>query len=437
MGQYFGTDGIRGRWGSEKINPERITQIAQAIGSWLHKHSEQGDVLIAGDTRQSTAEIMTILGKVLNDQGVNIQSLGMLPSPGLAYMTRTHPQSLLGIMVTASHNPASDNGIKLFGPDGCKLPSAQEQVLDQLVGKGQELTGVEVVPGITTHVEANAYLAFLQAYSSFIPFRTIVLDAANGAASYFAKQVFANHTGRIIEIASNPDGENINLECGATAPEAAREAVLANQADIGIVLDGDADRIVLIDHEGQVIDGDAILYLFAKYHQPKGVVGTLMTNYGLEQILQSMGIGFERTAVGDKYIIERLKQLDWPYGAESSGHVISLALNPTGDGLLTALLIMQMAQKQQCSIKDLLEGYHPYPQTLINIKIDQSPDAVMQQKEMVELIDKTNESLRNQGRLLIRPSGTEPLIRVMVEAKLDSIAQRTAQRVSEAVREML
>ncbi len=429
----FGTDGIRGRYGSPALNRAIVQQVAHAVGSYVAAGNNRR-VIIAGDTRFSTQEVIDTIKTCLRQWGITVAYLGIVPTPVLAYMTAADGYAL-GIMVTASHNPWQDNGIKFFNHKGRKLSAQQRTHFESLMqqehlpegsGKGQFFS-----------TNADAYWDMLQArLPADFNHGRIVVDAANGAASAWIAPLFSALPSQLIEVASHPNGENINVCSGVTNPQNAIETVRKTNAQVGIILDGDGDRVHLVDEQGTLVDGDAILYILARFlaHQGSGVVGTQMSNLGLEQALNGLQVGFTRTAVGDQYVLEALLEKGWQYGAEPSGHVICMQENPTGDGLLAAITVLNLMAQHQCRLSDLLSDYQPHPLVLINERV-QNAKQLLEQAEIAHYLSKQQAVIeRIGGRVLIRASGTEPLVRIMVEMPNVAQAEQQAEQIREYIR---
>ena len=439
---YFGTDGIRGTVGQAPITPDFVLRLGHAVGRVLKSHQQKATVLIGKDTRISGYMLESALEAGFASAGVDVLLTGPLPTPGVAYLTRALRLDL-GVVISASHNPFGDNGIKFFSAHGEKLPDAWEQEVEAALaetpcwvdsaalGKARRLDDAQgrYVEFCKSTVSAEFTLKGLK----------LVIDGAHGAAYQVAPSVFHELGAEVIAIGCSPDGLNINDGFGATHPDALVSAVRAHHADYGIALDGDADRLQLVDAGGRLYSGDELLYLMvldrlARGHPPKGVVGTLMTNLAIEQALRARGIEFVRTKVGDRYVLEELLARGWQLGGEGSGHLIALDCHTTGDGLVSALQVLLAVVRSGRSLAQLLEGVALFPQVLVNVRLvpgqdwQQSPAlAALQQDVLAEL--------GKRGRLLIRPSGTEPLLRVMVEAQDATLAESCAQRLADAVRQ--
>ncbi|MBP7566066.1 MAG: phosphoglucosamine mutase [Burkholderiaceae bacterium] len=439
--KYFGTDGIRGTVGQPPITPDFVLKLAHAVGRVLRRTEERPTVLIGKDTRLSGYMLESALESGFNSAGVDVVLLGPLPTPGVAYLTRAQRASL-GVVISASHNAFPDNGIKFFSAKGSKLDDAWELAVEAAleeppvwadsaaIGKARRLGDA-----------AGRYIEFCKStFPHDLTLRglKIVVDAAHGAAYHIAPKVFHELGADVIAIGCAPDGLNINHEVGATHPEALVRAVRANHADYGIALDGDADRLQVVDATGRLYNGDELLYLMAADRLARdevvpGVVGTLMTNMAVELALRERGVKFERARVGDRYVLEALEHHRWLLGGEGSGHLLVLDRHTTGDGLVSALQVLQACVRSGQSLAQLLAGVQLYPQTLINVRL--RPDQDWKGSATVTSeIAAVERELGDQGRVLIRPSGTEPLVRVMVEAREAARAEVAARRLADAVR---
>ena len=444
---YFGTDGVRGRVGDLPMTPDWVLKFGWVVGKALSEQVKPV-VVIAKDTRLSGYMFESALEAGLMASGADVMLLGPMPTPAVSVLVQ-HLKADIGIMVSASHNPFEDNGLKLFGADGEKISKSLENSINLLMAKtlSSDLQVVEAVKmGKASRFE-QASLVYSDYLEKTLPISlkssdrfkrlNIVLDCANGANYHIAPEFLRRMGASITTIGCAPDGVNINVNSGSTSLSAIKEAVLTHQADIGIAFDGDADRVILIDEHGQVVDGDAILYLLALAAQRKGelkggVVGTLMSNVGLEIALKSHGIPFERTQVGDKYVTERLKDLNWFLGGENSGHVVMLQHGKTGDGLLVALhVLVEMVVREQ-SLSSLLGGLELLPQVLVNVKV-KTDGIVSEHPKVKQLVAEVEEHLGGRGRVLLRPSGTEPLIRVMVEGDIGVDIKAQAEKIAELI----
>ena len=439
--QYFGTDGIRGTVGQAPITPDFILRLAHAVGRVLKQTEDRPTVLIGKDTRISGYMLESALESGFNSAGVDVVLLGPLPTPGVAYLTRAQRASL-GVVISASHNPFADNGIKFFSAQGAKLSDAWELKVEAALS--QDPVWVDSISLGKTRRLADAagrYIEFCK--STFdndltLRGRKIVVDAAHGAAYHIAPKVFHELGAEVIAIGCSPDGLNINKDLGATHPEALVQAVKDNHADFGVALDGDADRLQLVDSEGRLFNGDELLYLIADErlgrdeHVP-GVVGTLMTNMAVEVALKARGVQFVRAKVGDRYVLEELEKNKWILGGEGSGHLLALDKHTTGDGLISALQVLQACVRSEKTMAQLLDGVTLFPQTLINVRLSPGQDWKANARLTAET-QAAEAALGDTGRVLIRASGTEPLVRVMVEARDATQALGWAQRIADTLK---
>jgi phosphoglucosamine mutase len=437
--RYFGTDGIRGRVGDNPMTVEFVMKLGWAAGRVLTRNGETR-VVIGKDTRISGYMFESALEAGLSAAGVDIMLLGPMPTPGIAYLAHTLRASA-GIVISASHNPFDDNGIKFFDGYGAKLPDETELAIEEMMAEPM-ITVESRFLGKASRIDdgRGRYIEFCK---RTIPSRatlrglTLVVDCANGATYNTAPDVFRELGAQVITIGDEPDGLNINADCGALYPEAMREHVLRHGADAGIALDGDGDRVIMMDAAGEVVDGDEILYIIAKAGRDSGrlkggVVGTLMSNLGLEHALARDGIPFCRAPVGDRYVMEGLRDQGWHLGGENSGHIIYLARTTTGDGIVAALQVLHVMAKQGRSLAELKSGMSKYPQVLLNVRVATRPD-LSQYPEVQAEVRAVEEELGGRGRVLLRPSGTEPLVRVMVEAEEGLPVQQLAERIAACV----
>ena len=437
--RYFGTDGIRGKVGEAPITPEFILKLGWAFGRVMKREGKDG-ILIGKDTRISGYMFESALQAGLSAAGVNIRLLGPMPTPGIAYLTRTlHAQA--GIVISASHNPFYDNGIKFFSSEGTKLPDELEFAIEDELQKPMHTVDSKHLGKAKRVVDAaGRYIEFCK---STIPSRIdlngmrVVVDCAHGATYHIAPNVFKELGAKVIAIGNEPDGLNINLDCGSTKPKALQAAVIEHQADIGIALDGDGDRLIMVDHKGEEVDGDEILFIIAESRFKTGtlngsVVGTLMSNLGLEHALQERGIGFERALVGDRYVMEVLKREGWMIGGESSGHILCLDRTSTGDGIISALQVVSAMFERDCTLHELKSGMKKYPQHLVNVPADKSFDLAAC-GVINDAILGVEAELAESGRVLLRPSGTEPVVRVMVEGRTHEQVTRLANQLASVI----
>jgi len=438
--KYFGTDGIRGLVGVAPITPEFALKLGWAAGKVLAKQGTR-KVLIGKDTRISGYMLECALEAGLSAAGLDVAFMGPMPTPAVAYLTRTF-RAEAGIVISASHNPYHDNGIKFFSANGTKLPDEVELAIEAQLEK--ELTCVESAElGKAVRID-DAAGRYIEYCKSTFPSRAslkglkIVLDCAHGATYHIAPSVFRELGAEIITIGVEPNGLNINDGCGATAPEALAERVIAEKADLGVAYDGDGDRLMMVDHTGYVIDGDEILYIIARDalrngELKGGVVGTLMANMGLELALKSLGIPFARSAVGDRYVVEMLLEKDWRIGGENSGHIISLDHTTTGDGIVSSLLVLAAQVNSGLTLKELRSGMSKFPQVLVNVRFSGDSDPLLAESVQQSVAD-VEQELGDRGRVLLRKSGTEPLIRVMVEGEDEAHVLALANKIADAVK---
>lgn len=428
--ELFGTDGVRGLANEYPLDDAGSEAIGRAVGTYFAKAGQQ--IVIACDTRESSERIVRQVAKGLQGVGVRVVFIGVLPTPGLAYITAQHDNFVAGVMITASHNPYEFNGVKVFGPDGGKLPDDTEEKVSHDIAHGvPDRSGgsYEARPEL-----AQEYEDFLVASAGGASFSNmhLVVDAAHGAAFGVAARVFERLRARVTPLAVSPNGRNINVASGATDPSAAQQLVVSGQADLGIVLDGDADRLILIDHLGRVFDGDHILYLLAVGLEKTTVVATVMSNLGAEQALAAHSIAMVRTAVGDRYVLEYMVEHGDTLGGEQSGHIIMTDLSTTGDGLLAAVQVLCVLKNSGKSLAAWNEEVETVPQALVNFRIEDKMRLNI--PEVQDYIRVKSAELGNTGRILVRPSGTEPLARVMVEApNANDLAQEMATHIAELV----
>ncbi|NBW24093.1 MAG: phosphoglucosamine mutase [Betaproteobacteria bacterium] len=436
---YFGTDGIRGTVGVAPITPDFVLRLAHAVGRVLKRTEERPTVLIGKDTRISGYMLESAMESGFNSAGVDVVLLGPLPTPGVAYLTRAQ-RAALGVVISASHNPFADNGIKFFSAQGTKLSDAWERDVEAMLeqdpawvdsahlGKSRRLTDA-----------AGRYIEFCKSvFPADLTLKglKLVVDAAHGAAYQVAPTVLRELGAQVTTIGCAPDGMNINKEVGATHPQALVAAVHAAQADYGIALDGDADRLQVVDGQGRLYNGDELLYLLVherllQSQAVAGVVGTLMTNMAVELALRARGIAFVRAKVGDRYVLEELDKRGWILGGEGSGHLLALDRHSTGDGVISALSVLAACTRAGRSLAQLLSDLTLFPQVLINVRI--SPDSDWQRNARAqEALRAVEAELGDAGRVLVRASGTEPLLRVMVEARDLTHAQACAERLADA-----
>ncbi|MDQ2069126.1 phosphoglucosamine mutase [Natronospira bacteriovora] len=439
--RYFGTDGIRGPVGPAPMSADVIVRLGWAAGRVLCG-GQRGRVVIGRDTRVSGDMLESALEAGLVSAGAEVDLLGVLPTPGIAYLTRALG-ARAGIVISASHNPFQDNGIKFFGPDGRKLDDETELAIEQALDEVFESVPaarlgmarrVEDAPGRYIEFCKNAAPAGVR-----LDGLRIVVDSANGAAHRVAPAVFRELGADVISIGADPDGYNINEGVGSTSPEAMQAAVREHGAHLGIALDGDADRVIMADEQGKLRDGDELLYVIAQGRKQAGklrgpVVGTVMTNLGIEQAIQSAGMQFERASVGDRYVLELLDRSGGLIGGESSGHIICLDRSTTGDGIVAALQVLTEMVLSETSLAGLCRSLSKFPQRLVNVRVQEKKTA-LESAVLRKAIKAAEAELGADGRVLIRASGTESLIRVMVEGRDESLVRRTVQALAQAVEE--
>lgn len=446
MRKYFGTDGIRGEVGHHPITPQFFLQLGWAVGRVLaacDRGASPGMVLIGKDTRISGYMFESALEAGLISAGVDVGLLGPMPTPAIAYLTRTF-QARAGIVISASHNAFNDNGIKLFSPEGTKLADDVEQAIEAELekpmvtaanlGKARRITDAE-----------GRYIEFCKgsaAWGFSLKGLKLVVDCANGATYRVAPEVFRELGASVKAINVNPDGLNINKDCGSTSTEGLQKAVAEAGADLGIAFDGDGDRVIFVDHQGEVVDGDQLLYIIAA-HQHKfeggcaGAVGTLMSNFGFEMAMNRLKIPFARAKVGDRYVLETMKKNNWLLGGESSGHIVCGNATTTGDGIISALQVLKALRAENRPLHQLKQDMQMLPQVMINVPTKTRAD-LGAHAGIQDAVAKTEAELNGRGRVLLRPSGTEPVVRVMVEGEdhllVESLARELAARVGESLR---
>ena len=441
--KYFGTDGIRGRVGDYPVTAEFMLKLGWATGRVLGG-SRANRVIIGKDTRISGYMFESALEAGLSAAGVDVRLLGPMPTPAIAYLTRTL-HACAGIVISASHNAFADNGIKFFSSEGTKLPDEVEAAIEAEIDHDMVTVASDRL-GKAERVEdaAGRYIEFCK---STIPLSMtlrglkIVVDCANGATYHVAPEVFDELGAEVIAIGVEPDGLNINQACGSTQPELLQKIVLEHRADVGIALDGDGDRVIMVDHKGELVDGDELLFIIARSRQQEGtlqggVVGTLMSNLGLEHALQSSNIDFVRANVGDRYVLELLQQNNSLIGGESSGHIICLDRTTTGDGIVSALQVLAAQVQYGKTLHELKSGMKKYPQLMINVPVSHKVE-LDNTPAIQDAVKSAEQRLAGRGRVLLRPSGTEPLVRVMVEGEdaqqVSAEANQLASVVAEAV----
>ena len=432
--KYFGTDGVRAVAGQFPLTAAWVMDLGAAAGEVLRRQNPRASVVIGKDTRQSGDMLEAALAAGLTSRGVNVIHLGILPTPGVSYLTR-HLGADAGVVISASHNPYEDNGIKFFGADGQKLRDATEHeieaAIDEVPGFAP-VTGV-ALGGVTNYTDAERlYVAFLLSHAPDLSGLRIALDCANGAAYRVAPKVFQAAGADVFAVYTTPDGRNINRGCGSTHMDHLRRLVMEGDYDLGVAFDGDADRALFVDSRGREVQGDHMLLLNARARGERAVVTTIMANMGLEVKLRGAGIGLERTAVGDRYVHERLHEQGLNLGGEQSGHVLFLDVAPTGDGVLTALLTLGSLRKLDTTLDAVHDDLVMYPQTLVNVRV-QDKKAIARDPEVGRAVEAAEARLRGRGRVNLRPSGTENLIRVMVEGQDETEIHQIARELAGVV----
>ncbi|MCG8393097.1 MAG: phosphoglucosamine mutase [Pseudomonadales bacterium] len=440
--KYFGTDGVRGTVGQFPITPDFVLKLGWAAGRVLAAHGGS-KILIGKDTRISGYMFESALEAGISAAGIDVRLLGPLPTPGIAYLTRTL-SAQAGIVISASHNAYTDNGIKFFGPDGRKLNDEIEQEIERLLDEEMSVVPTDEIGKVRRIDDARGrYIEFCKSTAPGLDLQgmKIVVDTANGAAYHIAPDVLEELGAKVIPLANTPDGFNINRDCGSTHPAQLQQRVVDEGADLGIALDGDADRLIMVDHTGKLVDGDQLLFVIARDRKESGeevpgVVGTLMSNFGLELALQEQGIELVRAKVGDRYVMEQLDQRGWLIGGESSGHLVCLDRTSTGDGTVSALQVLVALSRRNQSLAEAVADMALLPQEMINVR-GPNRDGFMERPEVRAAMADVESRLAGDGRILLRPSGTEPLVRVMVEGKdadlVASLCRELADVVEKAI----
>lgn len=439
MGKYFGTDGIRGHVGQTPITPDFVLKLGWAAGKVLAARGNTR-VLIGKDTRISGYMLESALEAGFSAAGVKVSFLGPMPTPAIAYLTSTF-RAAAGIVISASHNPYYDNGIKFFSDTGHKLSGEIESAIEDMLDQPMDCVPSEQLGRASRIYDAaGRYIEFCKSvFPSELSLtgRKLVLDCAHGATYHIAPSVFRELGAEVIEIGTQPDGLNINEGCGATNTSALSEAVLKHNAEIGLAFDGDGDRLMVVDSKGKLVDGDEIVYVLAKNLLDEGeleggVAGTLMTNMGLELALEALGIPFIRTPVGDRHVMEGLQANRWSLGGENSGHIINLRHHTTGDGILAALQLMTALVRKNATVRELLSGIKKFPQVLVNVRYQEGTDP-LNAENVTSAVAEVERALGRKGRVLLRKSGTEPLVRVMVEGAEENVVRAYAQQIAQEV----
>ncbi|MGQ4037800.1 phosphoglucosamine mutase [Streptococcus dysgalactiae] len=444
MGKYFGTDGVRGEANVE-LTPELAFKLGRFGGYVLSQHeTERPKVFVARDTRISGEMLESALIAGLLSVGIEVYKLGVLATPGVSYLVRTEKASA-GVMISASHNPALDNGIKFFGNDGFKLADDQELEIEALLDAPKDTLPRPSAEGLGTLVDypegLRKYEKFLVTTGTDLSGMTVALDTANGAASVSARDVFLDLNAEIAVIGEKPNGLNINDGVGSTHPEQLQELVKETGADLGLAFDGDSDRLIAVDETGEIVDGDRIMFIIGKYLSEKGllahntIVTTVMSNLGFHKALDKQGINKAITAVGDRYVVEEMRHSGYNLGGEQSGHVIIMDYNTTGDGQLTAIQLTKVMKETGKSLSELAAEVTIYPQKLVNIRVENSmKERAMEVPAIANIIAKMEDEMAGNGRILVRPSGTEPLLRVMAEAPTDAEVDYYVDTIADVVR---
>lgn len=438
--KYFGTDGVRGV-ANQELSPELAFRVGRAGGYVLTRHSDRKrpQVLVSRDTRVSGEMLESALIAGLLSVGIEVLRLGVVTTPGVAYLVRAQ-EADAGVMITASHNPIEYNGIKYFGSDGFKLSDELEYEIEQLLdAPADELPRPAAAGlGVVDDYKEGAlkYTSFLeQTIATDLTGLKVVVDAANGATSGFIANLFADLNVDLIPIHDQPDGLNTNLDCGSTHPASLQAAVVEHQADLGIAFDGDGDRCIAVNHEGKLVDGDKIMYICGKNMEENGrlkqdtVVTTVMSNLGMYKALEAHGMKSVKTKVGDRYVVEEMLKHGYNLGGEQSGHIIFLDHNTTGDGMLTALQLLQVVKSTGRTLKDLAAEVTTYPQELVNITVADK-EAAMTNPQLQAIIAEVETEMNGDGRILVRPSGTEPLLRIMAEAPTKELVHDYVSRIA-------
>ena len=444
---FFGTDGIRGPVGIEPITPSTIVHLGWALGTVIKKHYGKGSVLVGKDTRVSGYLLESSMEAGLSSAGMDVTMLGPLPTPAIAYLTQT-ARANAGVVISASHNNYADNGIKFFSPDGTKISDEIQSEIEALMSEPMKVVeSRELGKAYRMDDAVGRYVEFCK---GTIPRRMnfkglkVALDCANGAAYQSAPAAFHELGADIHVINNKPDGFNINEQCGSTHIDGLQRLVVEEQCDIGIAFDGDADRVLMVDKSGNVVDGDQLLFVIANSLSKQGrlkggVVGTLMSNFGMEKALQELNIPFVRAQVGDRYVMQELKSRDWTLGGESSGHIICLDKTTTGDGLVSALQVLVQMQFMNQPLHELAAQMEMYPQTMINVRLPDGSNAsqTCNLAEVQQAVVETEKVLGDSGRVLLRASGTEPVIRVMVEGQNEQMVNECCQTLADCVSNLL
>lgn len=440
MGKYFGTDGVRGV-ANKELTPELAFRLGRIAGYLFAENDEKPKVLIGHDTRISAAMFEGALVAGLMSIGAEVMRLGVISTPGVAYLTKA-TNAELGIMISASHNPFKDNGIKLFGPDGFKLTDEQEEEIERLMDEEDTLprpVGKDIGVVSNYFEGSQKYLSYLQeTVDNDFSGMHIGLDCAHGATSSLAAHLFADLEAEIYTIGNSPNGTNINDGVGSNHPEGLQQLVREKELDVGFAFDGDGDRLIAVDENGNIVDGDKIMYICATYLQERNqlkkdtVVATVMSNIGLHRALKKHGIEIKTTGVGDRYVLEEMLANDYSFGGEQSGHIIFLNHSTSGDGMLTAIQLLDIMKESGKTLADLADGMTSYPQLLRNVTVADK-EAILQNERVKEAIERVEEELGENGRVLVRPSGTEALVRVMVEAETGELCENYVSELVDVI----
>ncbi|RHW35028.1 phosphoglucosamine mutase [Lysinibacillus yapensis] len=446
MGKYFGTDGVRGVANSE-LTPELAFKLGRVGGYVLTKHNtERPKVIVGRDTRISGHMLEGALVAGLLSIGVEVMRLGVISTPGVAYLTRVMNADA-GVMISASHNPVADNGIKFFGPDGFKLSDAQEEEIENFLNVKEDTLPRPIggdLGSVSDYFEGGQkYLSYLKQTvdEDFLGIH-VALDCAHGATSQLATHLFADLEADISSMGSSPNGLNINDGVGSTHPQKLAELVLERGADVGLAFDGDGDRLIAVDEKGNLVDGDQIMFIIGKYLNSKGrlkkntIVSTVMSNLGFYKAVEENGMASVKTAVGDRYVVEEMRANDYNLGGEQSGHIVFMDFNTTGDGLLTAIQLVNIMKATDKRLSELAGEMTIFPQRLVNVRVVDK-HAVVQNEKVADEIAKVEAAMNGNGRVLVRPSGTEPLVRVMVEAATEEECESYVNRIASVVREQM
>lgn len=446
--KYFGTDGVRGRVGDHPITPQFVMHLGYAAGKVLasaeHTQGERPAVLIGKDTRISGYMLESALEAGLIAAGIDVYLAGPIPTPAVAYLTRAL-RLQAGVVISASHNPFEDNGIKFFSGNGTKLPDAIETAIEDELDKPMQTNASDGL-GKAKRIDdaVGRYIEFCKStFPADMNLRglKIVVDCAHGATYHIAGHVFHELGADVVTIGAQPNGKNINDGYGATKPQNLQKAVVEHKADIGLALDGDGDRLIMVDAQGKLYDGDQLLYVIAKHRQAQGtmkggMVGTLMTNLAFEHAMQRLAIPFARAKVGDRYVMELLQQKGWQLGGENSGHIICLDKHSTGDGIVSALQVLEALRSSKQSLAQAAQDLVMYPQILINVRVTGKAAELLDRAEVKAASAEAETALNGKGRVLLRPSGTEPLLRVMVEGEDGVLVKQCAEKIAAVVKQV-